>query len=147
MSATLFADTSALARAYLADEHEHPALRSLLLESERLVIVSALARVELTSALHAAARAGRLHNATEVEHVVARDCSSEGPLRLVALRSRAVLSEARRLLARHPLHTLDALQLAVALVDGTRIAERLVFVTRDARQAEAARAEGLVVDA
>lgn len=122
-------------------------MRTLLLESERLVVISALARVELSSALQAAARAGRLTDPLGVERRVARDCEEDGPLRVIALRPGPVLAEARRLLRRHPLRTLDALQLAVALVDAQRIAEDLLFVTRDARQADAAAAEGLTVDA
>lgn len=121
-------------------------MRSVLLESGLLVVVSELARVELASALHAAARAGRIDDPFALERRFEKDCQADGPLQVIALRPGPVLSEARRLLAAHPLHTLDALQLAVALVDARRLTESLLFVTRDARQASAATAEGLVVD-
>jgi len=53
----------------------------------------------------------------------------------------------RRLLGTHrSLRTLDAIQVAVALRLAEAGVEDLVVVTRDDRQAAAARAEGLTVD-
>lgn len=59
-----------------------------------------------------------------------------------------MLDTARELIAAHRLRSLDAIHLAVALVDGTHLAhpEPLVLVTRDERQREAAIAAGLTVD-
>ena len=54
----LFADTSALVRAYLPDEPRHPELRKLLLDGDQPVVASELARIEFASAAHAAERAG-----------------------------------------------------------------------------------------
>ncbi len=51
----LYADPSALARAYLADEPDHAMLREMLLAGPDQVVTSALARVELASAIRAAA--------------------------------------------------------------------------------------------
>lgn len=56
----LYADTSALVRAYLADEPDHGSLRERLLEGDEPVVISELARIEMASVIRAAARGGRL---------------------------------------------------------------------------------------
>ncbi|MGH2670789.1 MAG: PIN domain-containing protein, partial [bacterium] len=58
----LYADTSALVRAYFEDEPDHARLREKLLEGEEPVVTSELARVELASAIRAAAETGRLRS-------------------------------------------------------------------------------------
>ncbi len=55
-----YADTSALVRALFVDEPDHVELRRLLLEGETPVVTSELTRVELASAVAAAAWTGRL---------------------------------------------------------------------------------------
>ena len=141
----LFADTSALARAYLRDEDDHITLRALLLEGPRPALVPALGVVELASALHAAHRAQRLTDPDAVLRRAEEDFRPGGPLRRLALRPLPVFARARQLLAAHPLRTLDALQLAGALVDGRRVDPDLQLVTRDERQAAAGLAEGLPI--
>ena len=65
---------------------------------------------------------------------------------LLRLEPAAVFPRAYDLLGAHPLGTADAVHLAVVLTGLEDLAAGpVVFVTRDARQAEAARAEGLVV--
>jgi len=87
-----YADTSAIARAYMPDEPGHERVRRALFDERWTVLTSVLAVCD-----------------------------------------------------RHPLRALDALHLAVALVDGARVAgdAPLAFLTCDARQAGAARACGL----
>lgn len=141
----LYADTSAIVRAYFADEQEHSALRAMLLEGRHPVVTSEVARLELASAVRAASRMGRL---TAWEGLLARieeDCSGEGPITLLALRPTVVLDTARHLLLEHRLRTLDALHLAVAVRECPGLADdgRVLFVTRDARQGAAAAAIGL----
>ncbi len=55
-----YADTSALVRALFVDEPDHVELRRLLLEGETPVVTRELTRVELASAVAAAAWTGRL---------------------------------------------------------------------------------------
>ena len=74
-------------------------------------MTSELARPELTSAVMAAARAGRLDDAGPVLDRFDVDCGDAGPLALVRLVPERVLPEARRLLLAHPLRSLDALHL------------------------------------
>jgi hypothetical protein len=72
------------------------------------------------------------------------DCADDGPLALIRLDPATVLPRARDLVCTHSLRTLDAMHLAVALGEVTDMAagEPVVFVTRDAAQAAAARALG-----
>lgn len=143
----LYADSSALIRAYFEDEPDHEALRLMLLEDRQLVISSALARVELASAVRSGARAGRIHDEDVLQKQILADCGEGGPVVLVELRGAAMLPVAYELVRNHKLRTLDAIHLAVALEEAPAFAgsEEVVLVTRDADQAAAARSLGLDV--
>lgn len=145
---TLFyADTSAVIRAYFADEPDHAVLRELLLEGADPVVSSELTRVEFASAVSAAGRAGQVAETRMVLDRFDVDCGEEGPFSLLRLDGQVVLPLARQLVGRHSLGTLDAIHLAVALTDATALAagEPVVVATRDQQQAKAARALGLAV--
>jgi predicted nucleic acid-binding protein len=143
----LYCDSSALVRAYLGDEPDHAALSRLLLDPRRLVATSSLTEVEIVAAIHAAARAGRLRGAGVAVDEAAADMGPDGPVLLLALDSPRVLPRARTLCEEYRLRALDAMHLAVALTGALDLAGEagLLFVTRDADQAAAARAEGLQV--
>ncbi|HEX9824416.1 MAG TPA: type II toxin-antitoxin system VapC family toxin [Actinomycetota bacterium] len=143
----LYADTSALLRAYFADEREHSELRSMLLEGEEPVVSTEIARVELASAARAAARAGRFRRWKTLLARIDADCQEDGPIALLGLRPEIVLPTAYRLVVEHRLRTLDALHPAVALEECPALAgdEDVVFVTRDGDQASAAKKLGLPV--
>ncbi len=134
-------------RAYLSDELDHHELRASLLEGDSPVISSVLARLEFASATYAASRAQRLRDPTGLLARFDADCSRRGPLSLLVLRVDAVLPKAYEILGDHPVRTLDALHLAVALEDGIPLDDDapLTFVTRDEAQAQAARSLGLAV--
>ncbi|MEP7378441.1 MAG: type II toxin-antitoxin system VapC family toxin [Chloroflexota bacterium] len=143
----VFADTSAIVRAYLLDEADHAELRRLVLEDENAVLVSEIARVEFARAMRSAARARRIDDWAIVVDRFDADCQADGPIRLVELRPRSVLRTAQRLVLEHQLGTLDAIHLAVAIEEREMITDMgpLVFLTRDDDQATAARAEGFEV--
>jgi uncharacterized protein len=117
----LYADTSALVRAYFADEPDHGPLRHL--------------------------RAGRLPDPQVVLDRFDGDYRDDGPLTLLRLAAEEVLPVAYRMVIDRRLRTLDALHLAVALIDATALADGdgVTVVTRDLEQARAARAAGLAV--
>lgn len=140
-----YADTSAIVRAYMPDEPAHERVRRALFHERWTVLTSVLADVEMTAAVRAAARAGRIADPEPLLDQVAADMAPDGPLVVLGLSTEGVLGRARDLCDRHPLRALDALHIAVALVDGARVAgdAGLAFLTCDARQAEAARASGL----
>jgi predicted nucleic acid-binding protein len=140
-----YADTSALVRAYLSGEEEHAELRALLLDGDLPVVTSVLTRVEFASAVAAAGRAGRLRRPRVLLDRFDADCRDSGPLTLLDLDTGATLPLARRLVREHPLRTLDAIHLAVALTDASELAagDPVWIVTRDTAQAAAAESLGL----
>lgn len=144
----LYADTSALVRAYFEDEPDHRQLRERLLEGRGAVVTSELARVELASAIRAAASAGRLRRSAGLLARIDADCEEGGPIALLRLRAEAVLPLAYNLVLEHRLRTLDAVHLAVALEECPVLAgdDDIVFVTRDEDQAAAAAAVGYSVE-
>lgn len=142
----LYADPSALLRAYFADEPDHLELRLLLLEGDDAVLTSELALVELAAAVGAAERAGRLRRSRRLLDRIDADCSAEGPVALVRFDPETVLPTAREVVLRHRLRTLDALHLAVAIAETfAPTGEEITFVTRDNDQAIAAAAIGFSV--
>ncbi len=142
----LFAETSAIVTAYAADEADHPRMLAVLFGDQGPVLASELVRLEFAAAMAAAARAGRIDDAAPVIARLDADCA-EGPIRLLALRGGSVLDRAARLVREYRLRSLDAIHLAVALEDARPLAhpEPITFLTRDQRQADAARSLGFLV--
>ncbi|MGH2708210.1 MAG: type II toxin-antitoxin system VapC family toxin [Actinomycetota bacterium] len=143
----LYADTSAVLRAYFVDEPDHVCLAAMLLDGKEAVVTSELARIELASAIRGASRAGRLPGWRELLARIDADCGEDGPITLLALRPDVVLPAAYRLVLEHRLRTLDAIHVAVAVEECPILAEggEVAFVTRDEHQAAAAGALGLAL--
>jgi len=143
----LYADTSALIRAYFADEPDHDELHKLLIEGDEPVVASELARVEFASAVTSAFRANRITDGERVRTRFDADCGEDGVFTLLRLDPETTLPVAYNLVTTHQLRTLDAIHVAVALTDVATLAagEPVTFVTRDHRQAAAAQANGLTV--
>lgn len=143
----LYADTSALIRAYFADEPEHALLRTVLLEGQEPVVTSQLTQLELASAVRGAAATGRLPRWRQLLARVEEDLGEAGRVQLISFQPQSIFPVAYQLLLEHRLRTLDALHLAVALQDGPAIAGDLdlAFVTRDAEQAVAAKELGFAL--
>jgi predicted nucleic acid-binding protein len=142
----LYADTSAILRAYFADEQEHETLRSQLLEGDEPVVTSEITRLEVASAATASARAGRIADPAVVLAAFDADCGDDGPITLLALEPKDALTRAVDLVQQQRLRSLDAIHVAVALsVVHLIAAEDLGFVTCDHAQGVAATALGLTV--
>jgi predicted nucleic acid-binding protein len=143
-----YADPSAIVATYLSDHEDHELLRSTLREGTDPVLVSEIARVEVASAAMAAERARRVPEGRSIIDRFEVDCLPGGPFTVLALESAPVIARATELVEQHPVAALDALHLAVAVDQAQVLAEGepLVFVTRDRRQADAARALGLRVE-
>jgi uncharacterized protein len=139
----LYADSSALARMYLGDESGSQELESLLHAPGAAVATSELCTAELAGAAGGAERAGRIESAAVV--LAAVDADLQAHVQLLRLAPETILPVARRLVLAHRLRALDAIHLAVALELGQSEPEDVVFVTRDADQAAAAKALGLSV--
>lgn len=147
MVSVLYADSSALVRAYFEDEPDHADLRTMLLEGSEPVVTSAIAHLELTAAVSGAARAGRLRRREPLLGQIDLDMTPGGKVKLIALRPEVIFPIARRLLVEHRLRTLDAIHLGVLLEDCPALADPsdTVLVTRDDDQAAAATALGFAV--
>jgi predicted nucleic acid-binding protein len=143
----LYADSSALVRAYFADEDDHVELRSLLLGEREPVVTSEITRLELASAVRSAYSAGRVARSTDLLGRIEGDLAEDGAISPIDFRSDPIVATAYRFILEHRLRPLDAIHLAVCVEDCPGLAgdEAVVFVTRDADQAAAARALGLAV--
>lgn len=141
----LYADTSAVVGAYLADEPGHDDLAAVLFDGTDPVVTSELTRVEFASAVAAAVRSVRLPRDTGLLDRFDADCGDDGPLLLVRFDAAELLPLAHRLVGGHRLRTLDALHLAAALTGAAALADEVVLLSRDGRQAEAAAALGIEV--
>jgi predicted nucleic acid-binding protein len=143
----LYADSSALARAYFSDEDDHSELRTMLLEGKEPVVTSEIARLELASAVRAAASGRRVARFNDLLARIDADFAEGGPIGPIDLRSDVILPAAYRLVLAHGLRTLDAIHLAVCVEDCPAFAgdSPIAFVTRDVAQAAAARTLGLDV--
>lgn len=93
--------------------------------------------------MKAAERAGRVASADRVLKTVQLHLGTR--IGLLPLRPSKVLPEARRIVLDHRVRTLDAIHLAVALELRESEQDEVVFVTRDADQAAAAKALGFAV--
>jgi predicted nucleic acid-binding protein len=136
-----FWDTSALV-SLVAEEPRSAACRRLL-KDKAGVVVWALTRTEMISAVWQRSRSGdltstRLTRALARIEAMARQWDEISDLDLVRER-------AERLLAQHPLRAADALQLAAALVLTRDRPRGRDFVTADGVLAQAAAAEGFRV--
>ena len=141
----IYADSSALVRAYFPDEPDHADMRTLLLEGNEPVVTSEIARLELASAARAASSGGRLSRWSELLARIDLDLAEGGPIGPIGLRPDLILPAAYRLVVEHRLRTLDAIHLAVCVEECPAFAgdDTIIFVTRDGEQAAAARALGL----
>ena len=141
----IYADSSALVRAYFPDEPDHADLRTLLLEGNEAVVTSEIARLELASAARAASSGGRLSRWSELLARIDADLAEGGPIGAIGLRPDLIFPAAYRLVVEHRLRTLDAIHLAVCVEECPAFAgdDTIIFVTRDREQAAAARALGL----
>ncbi len=132
----MFLDTSAFVKRYV-EEPGSDAVAAVLAEAEDLV-VSSLCLPECISAFRRLTRDGHVSEGEyeRLKNHLLGDLDDAAVCHVVP----EVLELAVDHLERHPLRTLDALQLACA-----RATLPDLFVTADRKQAEAARMEGLAV--
>ena len=128
---------------YLGDEPGWRELESLLFGPDAFVATSELSSVELAGAAKGAERAGRIASAEVLLATVDGDLRSQ--IQLIRLDPESVLPQARKLVLGYRLRALDAIHLAVALEFRASGEDDVVFVTRDADQAAAAKALGFAV--
>jgi uncharacterized protein len=132
-------DTSALVKRYI-DEVGRRQVLQLLRQHE--CVASAILPVELRSALRRRVTEGTLA-AARVPEILKRVTADRAYWTLVEVGAE-VLGAAEKLVAVHPLRTLDAIHVASAQVFAVGVSESdLMFVSADKRQTDAAAAIGL----
>ena len=132
-------DTSALVKRYI-DEIGRREVLHLLRRHE--CVASAVLPVELRSALRRRVAEGTLE-AARVPEILRRVSTDRAYWTLVEVGAE-VLGTAEKLVAVHPLRTLDAIHVASAQVFAAGVSESdLMFVSADKRQTDAAAVIGL----
>ena len=131
-------DTSALVKRYVDEAGRREVLQLL---RRYQCVTSVVLAVEFRSALRRRVT-DRSLEARRVPEILKRFTADREFWALVEVTSE-VLDAAERLVAGHPLRTLDAIHVASSQLVAARLASQLTFVSADARQAAAASAVGL----
>lgn len=141
----LYIDTSALAKRYLVEAGApwvggltHPA-------AGNFIIIADLTTIEMATLMARRVREGALADGSATLLLNAFLLHAESEYLAVPLDSH-VLAQARALVSKHPLRTLDAIQLASAQRASTILSEPLTFVSSDRILLAVAMAEGLPID-
>jgi predicted nucleic acid-binding protein len=140
-----FVDTSALLKRYLAETGSSWVRSWTGVQAGNLIAISELTTVEVVSSLTRRLRDAQLtaNDVTQIQKVFLVHAKRE--YRVITF-SKTTQRIARDLLLRHPLRTLDALQLASAIIFERQTGAKPIFVTADQRLLAAASVEGFVVD-
>ncbi len=142
-----YVDSSVVVSYYLPGESAHQRAVELLTDDDMAVVTATLTRIEVSAALVRAARTGRVGAVDDVLDRLDHDFEN-GLITMVAPDANDVDALALQLVRTHGLRAIDAIHVAVAslaLPALTGPHDEATFVSRDAAQAEAARALGLPV--
>lgn len=135
-------DTSALIKRYVDEKGRREVLQLL---RQHQCVTSQLLSVELRSALRRRVTDGSL-DARRVPQILKRFAADREFWALIEVTS-DVLQAAEKLVAAHPLRTLDAIHVASAELFADRLATSdLTFVSADARQTAIAAAIGMATE-
>jgi uncharacterized protein len=140
-----YIDTSGLAKYYIAEQGTGW-MRMLIRPSALpVVIICDATLVEMFSLLDRRRKNGSLTpamimavQASFLQHVTSRY--------LVEPIDTAIFIQARLLVMKHGLRTLDAIQLSAAVSAATTLGEKLTFISADINLLTAAQAEGFVIE-
>jgi predicted nucleic acid-binding protein len=147
--ATIYIDTSALVKRYVAEVDSVWVRRMVARPVQHVIYTAALTEVEVRSALQRLIREGRLDTA-QTQRLTQRVLQHFTRRYQLIRITRPVVTEARRLVEGYPLRAYDAVQLACALTVQRSMHRRgmpsLLFVTADTTLLAAAQAEGFLVD-
>lgn len=139
-----YLDSSALARAYLADEDGHEQAVALLDDPEIAAVTGTWTRIEVSGALIRAARSGR-GDADGLLALLDADLAIDGPVTVLSAPQQRVEEVALNLVRGHALRAIDAWHLAAASLTIPPLAEareEVAFASRDDAQAAVAVALG-----
>jgi len=139
-AAWAYADTSVLVKRYVREPGSSEASK---LTSTYTIVTSALASVELLSALYGKQRGGSLTERALQRAV--RLYEEERPKLTIVELTASILGRAEDVIRRVPARTADALHLASALFFGEAVGLPVRFLTADVRQRASAESLGLSV--
>jgi uncharacterized protein len=139
-----FLDTSALVKLYVQEPGTDQLLQLISDRPENRFAVSAVAVVEIRSAIRRRQRAGDIES--EVATAILRNVQSHMETRFIRQPvNDTVIDGAMEMIDRYGLRAYDAIQLAACLMLCAVAAESYTFVCSDQRLLEAARSEQLRV--
>lgn len=140
-----FADTSALAKRYLAETGSTWVLSWILPATSNITVVAEIVSVEMFSLLARRIRENTLSaaNAALLRNNFLWHIEKEY---LVIAIENLVLAQARQLVNKYPLRALDAIQLACAIQAEATLNTPIIFISADKNLLSAASAEGFSVD-
>lgn len=141
-----YLDSSVIARAFLPDERGHREAADLLERSDLVRLTGSWSRVEVTSALVRAARAGRRRPA-DVIALADSEFGESGRVAVVTFDRDEMERDAVDIVTAHELRAMDAWHLAVARRVQLELAEpdeSFGFASRDEAQAAVATRMGFV---
>jgi predicted nucleic acid-binding protein len=140
-----FVDTSALAKRYLKEPGSAWVLSWIEPPAGNITVISQLTLIEMFAVLARSQRTGLLTlaaaSALQNDFLV----HIEKEYLVIGLDDSVVLS-ARSLVLKHPLRTLDAIQLASAMQAVLSLGEPITFISGDSNLLNAALAEGFTTD-
>jgi uncharacterized protein len=142
----VYADSSVLARAYLADEPHHGEARSLLENPDVLLVTGSWTYIEVSGALVRAAR-GRRGDLQELLNAWDSHTDPEGGLvTLLTAPQEQVEARALHIVREHGLRAMDAWHVSIASLIVPELAADVSygFASRDKAQAEVASEYGFV---
>lgn len=142
---TFFVDTSSLAKRYVPEIGSAWVLSWILPPTGNITVVSELAAVEMFSVFARRQREGVLQpaNAAILQNIFLLHLEKEY---LIVPLDTAILVQARQLLQKHPLRTLDAIQLSCAMQAVALLGSPITFISSDNNLLAAAVVEGFATD-
>ncbi|RCG23414.1 PIN domain-containing protein [Sphaerisporangium album] len=142
----VYADSSVLARAYLADEPYHDEARSLLEDPDVVLVTGSWTDIEVSGAL---VRAARSHRGDLPELLAAWDSHTDpegGLITLLTAPQEKVEARALGIVRQHGLRAMDAWHVSIASLTVPELSdgEAYGFASRDKTQSEIASAYGFL---
>ena len=140
-----FVDTSALAKRYLPELGSAWVKGWIRPSAGHTILISALTTVEFASILGRNFRSGVLTHTDFNRAQGSFGLHLHNEYRVIDL-DNTILAQARKLVTKHPLRSLDALQLASAVEAASVIGSLPIFVSADKNLLRAAATEGFSTD-
>lgn len=128
-----FVDTSALCKRYVFETGSHWVINLTEPRNEHTIVMSQLTLIEVVASLARRQREGAIDPTFFVELQNQFLLHAKKQYTVITLGMK-IITLARQLVAKHPLRTLDSLQLASALLAQKQVEMPLIFVSSDQKK-------------